>query len=324
MFNIASRGLGRLTVLAAAGAAFTTPALACSSCGCSLSSDWSSQGIVPAGEGLRVDLRFDFFDQNQLRSGTRAVDRASLPIPNEEEIQQQTLNRNLALGVDYSPQLDWGINLQLPYYDRYHTTIAEGDAEVSTSHTKSIGDVRLVGRYLGLAAGRNVGVQLGVKLPTGSIDNDFIAGPQQGERLDRGLQPGTGTTDLLVGAFTFGAPSRDWDAFAQGLVQLPLNSRDGFKPGNGLNLNAGLRYMGFEGVTPSLQINARIEGRESGANADVANSGASLVYLSPGLNLQLGDRLHGYAFLQLPIYQRVNGLQIEPRYTATIGVYYTM
>ena len=34
--------------------------------------------------------------------------------------------------------------------------------------------------------------------------------------------------------------------------------------------------------------------------------------------------LHGYAFLQLPIYQRVNGLQIEPRYTATIGVYYTM
>ena len=318
-----SGGLGRALLLAGCST-LTPPALACSSCGCSLSSDWSSQGLAPSGEGLRLDLRIDYFNQDQLRSGTHKVDRASLPIPNDEEIQQTTINRNTALGVDYSPTVDWGVNLQLPYYDRYHTTIAEGDTAVSTSHTKSIGDVRLVGRYLGLADDHSVGIQFGVKLATGSFDNDFIAGPQQGERLDRGLQPGTGTTDLLVGAFTFGALSRDWDYFAQGMLQQPLNSRDGFKPGTGLNLNAGFRYMGIEGVTPSLQINARIEGRESGPNADLANSGASLVYLSPGLNLQVTERLHGYAFFQVPVYQRVNGLQLEPRYTATIGIYYTL
>ena len=73
------------------------------------------------------------------------------------------------------------------------------------------------------------------------------------------------------------------------MLQQPLNSRDGFRPGTGFNVNAGVRYVGLEHVTPSLQVNARIEGRESGANADVDNSGATLVYLSPGVNFQVAD-----------------------------------
>jgi hypothetical protein len=308
--------------LAAIGA--TPAALACSSCGCTLSSDWSSQGIAPSGDGFRFDFRFDYFNQDQLRSGTKSVDRNSLEVPNEQEIQQTTINRNYALGFDYSPNRDWGVNIQVPYYNRYHTTIAEGDTEISTSHTESFGDVRLVGRYLGFTEDKSIGVQLGVKLATGSFNNNFIAGPQEGEPLDRGLQPGTGTTDLLVGAFNFGALSRNWDYFAQGMLQQPLNSRDGFRPGTGFNANAGFRYMGIEHAIPSIQINARIEGRESGPNADVENSGATLVYLSPGMNFQIADKLHGYVFAQVPVYQRVNGLQLEPRYTVTLGVYYTM
>jgi hypothetical protein len=41
---------------------------ACSSCGCSLSSDWASQGYA-SGQGLRLDFRFDYFNQNQFRTG---------------------------------------------------------------------------------------------------------------------------------------------------------------------------------------------------------------------------------------------------------------
>jgi len=86
-------------------------AVACSSCGCSLSSDWSSQGISPSGEGFRFDFRFDYFNQDQLRSGTHKVDRGSLEIPNDQEIQQTTINRNYALGFDYSPNREWGVNV---------------------------------------------------------------------------------------------------------------------------------------------------------------------------------------------------------------------
>jgi hypothetical protein len=296
-------------------------AYACSSCGCSLSSDWATQGYA-SEEGWRFDLRYEYFDQDDLRGGTSRVDRASLEIPNAREIQQGTVNRNYFLVADYSPNADWGINLQVPYFDRFHTTIAAGDTEISTSHGKGIGDVRLTGRYAGLTEQRDVGLQFGIKLATGAFHDQFIDGPQAGEPLDRGLQLGTGTTDLVLGIYTFGSIDPQWEYFAQAIVQQPQNSREGFKPGTGFNVNFGVRYVAFGNVVPQVQVNVRTEGREAGENADLENSGATLSYLSPGVSFTLGKNLQGYAFVQLPFYQRVNGLQIEPRYTASAGVHY--
>src|SRR5438105_5174731 len=71
----------------------SNPAQACSSCGCTLNSDWSSQGYS-VSSGMHIDVREDYYEQNQLRSGTDAVNRSGLEIPNDEEIQQDTLNRN--------------------------------------------------------------------------------------------------------------------------------------------------------------------------------------------------------------------------------------
>src|SRR5260221_7788123 len=183
-------------------------ALACSSCGCTLSNDMFAQG---GAGGFQADLRFDYFNQSQLRTGTGKFDRGGAALSNEREIQQETINRNYNLFLHYAPNADWGISAQIPWFNRYHTTIAPGDEDISTSQTKSIGDVRLVGRYRGLASDRSVGVLFGLKLATGRFHNNFIAGPQEGEPLDRGLQPGTGTTDLLLGAYTYGAMNRDWD-----------------------------------------------------------------------------------------------------------------
>ena len=296
-------------------------ALACSSCGCSLNSDWSTQGHA-SEPGLRMDFRFDYFNQDQLRSGTGTVDRGALTFPTNREIQQTTVNRNYNLTLDYTANRDWGVSVLIPYFDRFHTTIVDGDTDISESKTSSLGDVRVLGRYQGFSPDHSFGIQFGLKLPTGSYDTNFRSGPQEGELLDRGLQPGTGTTDLLVGAYQFGALSRDWDYFAQALIQQPLNSRNEFRPGTGINVNLGVRYVAFEGFTPHLQINARAEKRESGAEADVDNSGATLVYLSPGVTMPLTDRIHVYGFFQLPVYQRVNGYQLEPRYTVSAGVHY--
>jgi hypothetical protein len=306
--------------LLSAGALPTTPALACSSCGCTLTTDWAAQGFGSVNQGFAIDLRLDYLNQTELRSGTHALDRGSLELPNDREIQQRTRNINYSLYLDYTANPNWGVNLQVPYFDRYHTTIAPGDTDISTSQTKSLGDVRVIGRYQGFSPDHSLGMQFGVKLPTGSIHNTFISGPQTGQPLDRGLQPGTGTTDLLLGVYNFGALNRDWDYFVQGLVQLPINYKEDFKPGNGLNVNFGVQYAGFEHWTPRLQINARIEDRDKGAQADIENSGATLVYLSPGAYVHLTHKTHAYAFVQLPIYQRVNGFQIEPKYTASVGV----
>jgi hypothetical protein len=294
---------------------------ACSACGCTLSSDWASQGLAATG-GWRGDVRFDYFNQDQLRSGTDSVSRSSLAIPNEQEIQQYTINRNYALNLDYSPNKLWGVNFQLPWYDRAHATIAAGDTAISTSHDTGVGDLRIVGRYMGFGEQRSTGIEFGLKLPTGRFTSDFDTGPQQGEPLDRGLQLGTGTTDLLLGAYNFGALAPDWGYFAHALLSQPLDSREHFRPGTGVNFNLGVRYTANETFVPQLQINARFEKRESGANADVDNSGASLIYLSPGVNWTITRRFSAYAFVQVPLYQRVNGLQIEATQTASVGMHY--
>ena len=295
---------------------------ACGACGCTLNSDWASQGYA-IQPGFRFDLRYDYFNQDQLRSGTQSVDRSTFSNPNDQEIQQKTLNRNLTLTLDYTPNADWGVALVVPTYDRYHGTIAEGDTEPSFSQANGLGDVRVLGRYQGFASDHSFGVQFGVKLPTGGTKQTFNAGAEAGQPLDAGLRLGTGTTDLLLGFYAFGNLATDWGCFGQVLFQKPTAEKNGFKPGDGANASLGLRYTGFTGVTPHLQLNLRAEGRESGINADIPDSGATLAYLSPGLTFNLSTTLHVYLFAQVPVAQRVNGLQLEPKWSASVGMHYT-
>jgi hypothetical protein len=296
-------------------------AQACSSCGCTLSTGWDSQGLSTTA-GFRVDLRYDYIDQSQLRSGTDSVDRGDYPLPQDFELEKSTVNRYTTLGVDYSSGGNWGVNVGLPYVDRDHATYPEGETELATSHSSSLGDVRVLARWQGFTPEHTTGLQFGLKLATGAHDVRFATGPEAGEPLDRGLQPGSGTTNLLFGAYHFGPLGQSWDYFVEGLADVALDSSDGFRPGTALNLNAGVRYVNSTRFVPELQLNGRVVRRDSGIEADVDNSGGALVDLSPGVTVALTDKLHAYGYVQLPLYQRVNGFQLAPRYTASLGVRY--
>ncbi len=163
-----------------------------------------------------------------------------------------------------------------------------------------------------------------MKLPTGSFKQRFIDGSEAGELLDRGLQRGTGTTDALLGLYKFGYVSESLGYFGQAMAQVALNARDGFRPGNSLNVNLGLRYLNAGIFTPQIQLNLHGEQRESGAFADVGNSGNTLTYLSPGLGLKLDRRLEAFVFLQVPIHEHVNGVQIEPGRLWPAGLQYRL
>ena len=294
---------------------------ACASHGCILSTDWDAQGISSAA-GIRLDLRYDYLDQKQYRSGSNKISKDAV---NEggNEVENKTTNHYVTAGIDYSPSRDWGINLQIPYIDRSHSTYADSYPDnLSTSHTKSIGDVKVIGRYL--ISGYNLGLQLGVKLPTGNYKENFKSGDSAGTSLDRGLQPGSGTTDLLVGAYHFGSINKDWDYYAQAMAQIPTNTKDGYQPGNSLNVNFGVRYLLNDYITPQLQINTKVSGRDSedGNAATGHDSGGTLVYLSPGVTVNVQKDLKLYGFVQLPIYQYVNGNQLTPTWTGTLGARY--
>jgi hypothetical protein len=304
-------------LVAALAAIPSATAFACASCGCSLSSDWGSQGLS-SEPGLRMDLRLDYLNQNEIRSGSSKV--GTWPVSGHEQ-ELYTKNTYLTAAFDYGFNEDWGVNIQLPYIMRSHATngLNFDGTDAGTSKTQSIGDVKVIGRYMGLTESHNFGIQLGLKLPTGSYTQTFSGGPIAGQPLDRGLQPGSGTTDLIVGGFYFDSLSQNWDYFVQGLYQTPTNSKDDFKPGNSLNLNIGFRYVGLESVIPQIQINARHAQKDSGLNASPDDSGGQTIYLSPGVTIPISEKVKAYGFVQVPIHQNLNGYQLAPKYTVSLG-----
>ena len=180
-------------VLLAAGT--VQPARA--SCGatfCSVNTQWETQGTWTE-PGLRLNLRYEYTDQDQLRGGADKVEPGGV-LGTHDEIR--TLNRNLQVGVDYAFNPAWAISVQVPVVQRDHRHVhSDVPPEYETWSFTALGDLRLSGRYQAAFSDHAAaGVQFGLKLPTGKFDetNDL------GLLAERSLQPGSGTTDALLGA----------------------------------------------------------------------------------------------------------------------------
>ncbi|NVN92522.1 MAG: hypothetical protein HXX11_18260 [Desulfuromonadales bacterium] len=105
--------------------------------------------------------------------------------------------------------------------------------------------------------------------------------------------------------------------------QSALYSTDSYRPGNSLSASLGLRYAGFDIIAPQLQFNFRDIARDSQARADKVSTGGTILYISPGLVAALTDQVSMYAFVQIPIYEDLNGVQLAPQFIPSVGVRYS-
>ena len=289
----------------------------CGSAFCSLNTNWSTQGAWSESGG-RFDLRYEFIDQDQPRAGTEDVGVGQIARHHDEV---RTINRNIIAGFDYTFDPNWGIGVQLPVVDRSHSHIhnhAGGQIPEAWSFTE-IGDARVVGRYRFTPVEAHAGafgLQFGVKLPTGKVDvaND------DGDVAERSLQPGTGTTDAILGAFLSGPLGNRATWFADVNWQAPLDERDEYKPGNRVGFDIGASYPWTRRVALQLQLNTLWKGRDSGANAEPEDTGGTFVHLSPGVSVALGDKTQLYGFVQVPLYQKVNGVQLTADWSIAAGL----
>jgi hypothetical protein len=290
---------------------------ACGVSFCAVNTDWAVQGEWTK-RGGRVDLRFEYIDQDQPRSGTDKVAVGEVPRHHDEV---RTINRNWIATFDYNFSAKWGISAALPVVDRSHEHIHHhhGSQLLETWNFTEAGDARVTGRYRfaswagGLGA---AGVNVGVKLPTGrfEVTNDA------GDMAERSLQPGTGTTDGLVGVFySRGRPTgSSW--FAQLRADAAFEERDGYRPGNRLFADVGYRARLWGPLAYDIQVNGVVRDRDSGDQAEPEDTGGEFVYVSPGLSVALGPSAQAYLFLQLPLYQRVNGVQLTADWAFASGV----
>jgi hypothetical protein len=290
----------------------------CGSAFCAVNGDWAAD-VLGTNEGSIFDLRYEYIPQDQPRAGTRRVGVGEIPAHHDEV---QTVNRNLTLNYTHNFGSGWGFTTTLPLVDREHLHIHNhhGAQLPEQWHFREAGDLRLVGRYQqpwGDAPGTSAGVTFGVKLPTGrtNVAND------EGEVAERSLQPGTGTTDAILGGFfhqQLGNSPGSW--FANLQFQAPLNTHDGFAPGAQMLADVGYAHRFTDRFSAQLQLNAVVKQRDRGVNAEPEDSGGQYLFLSPGFSYELGERWRVYAFYQQPLYQHVNGVQLTANRAVMVGV----
>jgi hypothetical protein len=285
----------------------------CATCGCSFDAEWESQGYSTE-PGFKLDLIYNFIDQTQLRHGSNKISPSQVPLG--QELESYTRNNYITLGFEYDFNQDWGIAVQLPYIIRSHATFGEDHNSYDTSSSASIGDLRLIAHYQGFLSTHNLGVELGIKLPTGTFTDTF----DSGDALDRGLQPGTGTTDLIAGLYYFDTFATNWSWFTEATLQTAFNYREDYKPGTAGNFSVGVRYTGINHFIPQLQVNARISHRDTGEQSDNFDSGGTVINLSPGVTYEVNEHLSTFVFVQIPVYQNLYGYQLAPTYSLTAGI----
>lgn len=289
----------------------------CGAAFCSASSDWLglTQGV---SAGWRVWGQMEYINQNQLRQGTDKVSRDAF-VSHHEEIK--TLNRNLLLGMDYGFTHAWSAGLVLPYSNREHLHVHNhhGTPLPESWQFDELGDARVKVRYRPVPAQANEmswSITGGLKLPTGKID----VRNADGDEAERTLQPGTGTTDLLLGGGLAYAPlALPGSLFANVSAQLPLNERAGYRPGWRATLQAGWQYPLNGRLDLLLMANMLRTGQDRGLNAEPEESGRTEVALVPGAVYAWSRNLMLHAQLELPVYQRVNGIQLTQDYAASAG-----
>ena len=305
--------------LQAAGA----PTRACDSTSCALVTRGPG-GALPKG-ALRIDLSYRQTDQTEPYAGGEPTDTVLRPKVDFEHgfilsgyhREVGGTERYLQCDLSYGLTSRASVLVGIPLLIRRSYDISHGGSFLQPTDTQGFGDILVAVQY-GLLRGQahQLSARAALKLPTGEFKliNAF-------DRTinDPTLQPGTGSFDFATGAdFTrFNTLGLDWTASASYQINTTndLEYRFGDDAIGSLAVSRGL--VGKLGG--SFQVKAWHKGRSTFLDRPVPSTGATLVYLTPGLRFAAPARISAYAFLQVPVYRYVNEAQLTPRLAFFIG-----
>jgi len=292
---------------------FSVPGLACDFC-------MLSQGISPLdtikGAGIKISERYTLLDQLYQGSGKITNDGT-------KEVHWTT-----ELTGFYGITPEFMVMAVLPYKNgRSNDAMGPGSAS-------GLGDVALLGRYTFVKseAADTTTVMAGlagVKFATGSTDAKTADGMGY---LDSHMQPGTGSTDYLLGLSYSHSLSR-FSVSANMLGTIATEGKFGstrHQFGNALNYDVTGKYRiapeAFEPeksqVFAALGINGEVRQQEKEDGVAVPDSGGNTVYLSPGLQLVIAAHWVADLSYQHAVYHNLKGTQLGESYKVVSGITY--
>jgi len=265
--------------------------------------------VLPSGalaQGINTNVALAVAeDEIIFRSQIRYRRATDDPDGTGRELDVIVLPQTLVYGV--TPRITSFITLPIVAHRRIEA------ANGSVRRDEGLGDLRILGRYMFFVddyaplSTRRAALIAGMKFPTGT------------DRI------GTESFDPIfgiIGTWAFGRHEIDLDA----LYTLTTERRD-FKAGDELRYDLAYRYrlwptrfgkrlLQLNGL---LEVNGRWRNKARSEGTSVADSGGSVLYLSPGVQF-ITKRVIVEASFQVPVWQDLNGSQLKDDWIAVFSV----
>jgi hypothetical protein len=285
--------------------------------------------------------RYMYMNMEDLKRGSDDEEFANVLVPNGGNYMVTPTNMPMnmhMLGAMYAPSDKITLMAMVNYLsmEMDHLTATGG---AFTTESSGFGDTKLAMLYRFFNKNQQqLHGQIGVSLPTGTIDNEDVTPVSNGMDviLPYPMQIGSGTYDPELALtylnqcdiISFGSQLRATFRFGE-------NSND-YRLGNRYALNNWLGVKANDWLSFSARVEGVIVGEIEGANpdlnpnmvitADTNNSGGTFINSGLGFNLYspdgaLKDFRLGFEFAT-PLLQDVNGVQLKTKETITVGLQY--
>ncbi|MCF7817026.1 MAG: transporter [Kiritimatiellales bacterium] len=327
-------------VLSVSGWAADCACQAGSECACSTSCECGHGPRAPIGVmgdhvhakgSWMVSYRYMHMHMEGNRDGTDHIgtDQILMPPPGTYMMAPTSMDMDMhMLGTMYAATDRIGLMLMVPYV-QLEMDMQNMAGVKSTMRTDGIGDVELSANCnVWSSAEQQIIFNLGVSLPTGSINEKNSAGA----RLPYPMQLGSGSYGLLPG-LTYTGLSGGWGWGSQVSATIPLNENEyDYTLGNKYDLQGWLLRDLCKVSTVSLRLDAKhwdnIDGADPTLNpamtpvADPNRRAGTRLDLLVGIDFRPSGRLDGNRLaleVGLPVYQNLDGPQLETDWLATAG-----
>ncbi len=297
----------------------------CGAAGCAV--DTGSWDERRAGE-VTLGYEFEYADQDQHRIGTRDAAFREIRGHHDEEF---TVNRTHRGSVSAAFTDRISADLSVPFISRSHAHIHrhQGADILESWDLDGIGDLRLLTHWMFWKPEnrRNPALSalLGGEFPTGKHKEENEAG----EIAELGIQPGSNSYDLILGLSSsqrFEVPMlrggrAEMPFFAGVTGQFNGPGTDDYRLGDRLQVNAGVSYplTRHWGLLGQLNFLLRDRDDKGKTGEEIQKTGGEFLYFSPGLEFRPSERWRFYGLVQVPVYQRVNLIQIVSDYNLLFG-----
>ena len=281
--------------------------------------------------GVMFSYRYMSMSMSDIYSDTELISPSTYFADTSYMTYTESMSMSMHMfGSMYSPSNELTLMAMVPYLENTMTVSSMAGME-SDMDSNGLGDVRLSGLYqFSKSSDMFNHMSVGLNLPTG--DTDIT---DNGMTLGYPMQLGSGTFDLLLGhtyvkffdKFSFGSQINSVIRFG--------DNDSGYRLGNQFRANSWLAIplnKSVYNVNSSFSFGlsylsvGSIEGAHNdimmvmNAAQDASNSGFSRFQSSVGVNFLHVSGYRVAVEYSLPLYQTVNGYQMDSDSSVTIGI----